>query len=75
MTFALLKGNWRKLKYLEMYNPTLINYAIASACILHNFIKEEDDDGDYNFDDYIFDEIQNDIDEDGIDNDENVRWF
>lgn len=41
--FALLKGKFRKLKYLEMYNLDLIIYTIAPACILHNFIKMEED--------------------------------
>lgn len=44
--FGLLKGKFRKLKYLEMNNLDLINYAIASACILHNFILMEE--GNYN---------------------------
>jgi len=65
--FGLLKGKFRKLKYLEMYNLFLINYAIASACILHNFIIMNE--GDNDDDDYIIDdEIQNE--ENNIENDE-----
>lgn len=55
--FALLKGKFRKLKYLEMYNLDLINYAIASACILHNLILTEEGD----CDDYL-DEIEDEND-------------
>ncbi|XP_071649930.1 putative nuclease HARBI1 [Temnothorax longispinosus] len=60
--FGLLKGKFRKLKYLEMYNLSLINYAIASACILDNFIimKEDDYDDDYVFDDDEIQEEEND---------------
>lgn len=57
-TFGLLKGKFRKLKYLEMYNMDLINYAIASACILHNFILIKEDDYD-DYDDYFEDEENN----------------
>lgn len=70
--FGLLKGKFRKLKYLEMYNLSLINYAIASACILHNFILMEegdDDDDNYIVDDEIQDE-ENDIEHIEIDGDD-----
>lgn len=66
--FGLLKGKFRKLKYLEMYNLSMINYAIASACILHNFIlmKEGDDYDEYFSDDEIQDE-ENDTTEPEVD--------
>lgn len=51
--FVLLKGKFRKLKYLEMYNMDLVNYAIASACILHNFLLIEEGDCDE------YDEVEN----------------
>ncbi|XP_066595829.1 putative nuclease HARBI1 [Prorops nasuta] len=61
-TFALLKGKFRKLKYLEMSNISLINYAIASACILHNFILMKE--GFADDDDYVIDEIEEEEQED-----------
>jgi len=68
-SFALLKGKFRKLKYLEMYNLDLINYAIASACILHNFILTEEGDCD-EYDEEIENE-ENDIP--NIEEDEEIR--
>jgi len=66
MTYALLKRKFRKLKYLEMYNLDLINYVIASACILYNFIIME-----VGNDDYFDDEIEEENEEiDQIENNE-----
>ncbi|XP_018374047.1 PREDICTED: putative nuclease HARBI1 isoform X3 [Trachymyrmex cornetzi] len=49
--FALLKGKFRKLKYLDISDFDLGNKMIAAACTLHNFIIDGDnlniDDEDY----------------------------
>lgn len=36
--FALLKGKWRRLKYLDMSDLDLLNKVIAAACVTHNLI-------------------------------------
>ncbi|XP_046391609.1 putative nuclease HARBI1 [Ischnura elegans] len=36
--FGLLKGKFRRLKYLDMSDELLINKTVAVCCILHNFI-------------------------------------
>lgn len=43
--FALLKGRFRRLKYLHMSCVDLIPYVILACCILHNICLEgcEDD--------------------------------
>ncbi|XP_018313213.1 putative nuclease HARBI1 isoform X2 [Mycetomoellerius zeteki] len=50
-SFALLKGKFRKLKYLDISDFDLGNKMIAAACTLHNFIIDGDnlniDDEDY----------------------------
>ena len=53
--FGLLKGRWRRLKFIEMENIDESPAVVAAACVLHNFcllIDEEnideffdDDDG------------------------------
>ncbi|KAJ8962283.1 hypothetical protein NQ318_018262 [Aromia moschata] len=40
--FALLKGKWRRLKYLDMSLQDKIPQTILAACILHNFILKHD---------------------------------
>lgn len=44
--FALLKGKWRRLKYLDMADMQLLNKVISSCCVLHNFILLHEDDED-----------------------------
>lgn len=39
--FGLLKGRFRRLKYLDMTRPDLIPLIIISACILHNLCQAE----------------------------------
>lgn len=36
--FGLLKGKFRRLKYLDIADPETANKIIAAACMLHNFI-------------------------------------
>ncbi|KAJ8975166.1 hypothetical protein NQ317_011995 [Molorchus minor] len=36
--FALLKGKWRRLKYIDMSLSEEIPNVILAACILHNFV-------------------------------------
>ena len=37
-SIGLLKGKFRRLKYLEMINVTEMSYMIFAACVLHNFV-------------------------------------
>lgn len=39
--FGILKGKFRKLKYLEVSDLELGNQIISACCILHNIIREE----------------------------------
>ena len=34
--FSLLKGRWRRLKYLDMTNIDRIPFVIIAFCVLHN---------------------------------------
>ena len=62
--FGLLKGRWRRLKYVEMENVEDVPSVVSAACVLHNFcliiddgtIEDffDDDDGDDNDDDDQF---------------------
>lgn len=36
--FALLKGKWRRLKYLDVKSVKIANCITAAACTLHNFL-------------------------------------
>ncbi|KAB0804394.1 hypothetical protein PPYR_01364 [Photinus pyralis] len=44
--FGLLKGKWRRLKYLDMSLADKLPQVILAACILHNFILIIDNDAD-----------------------------
>lgn len=35
--FGLLKGRWRRLKYVEMENVSEVPSVVSAACVLHNF--------------------------------------
>lgn len=64
--FALLKGKFRKLKYLDMSNHNRINETITAACVLHNFILENEDDAGYEFIEYLdLEEDENEIETSG----------
>ena len=41
--FALLKGRFRRLKYLEMLQTVYIPHVIIACCILHNICLLHDD--------------------------------
>ncbi|XP_018574759.1 protein ALP1-like [Anoplophora glabripennis] len=36
--FGLLKGKWRRLKYLEVNQPETASRIILACCVLHNFL-------------------------------------
>ncbi|XP_011858212.1 PREDICTED: putative nuclease HARBI1 [Vollenhovia emeryi] len=36
--YGLLKGKWRRLKYLDVQSTEMANHIIAAACTLHNFL-------------------------------------
>lgn len=40
--FALLKGKWRRLKYVDMTDLELLSKVIAATCVLHNLIIREE---------------------------------
>lgn len=40
--FGLLKGKFRRLKYLDMARVDMIPVMITAACVLHNFILQHD---------------------------------
>lgn len=58
--FALLKGRFRRLKYLHMSAADLIPYVILACCVLHNLCLEGYD----KVDDFI-EEERNQLDERG----------
>lgn len=47
-TFGLLKGKFRRLKYMDIVDFNLGKKTIAAACVLHNFIQDNIDYGDIN---------------------------
>ncbi len=40
--FGLLKGKWRRLKYLPMEDLKKVPVVITAACVLHNFLLREE---------------------------------
>ncbi|XP_018398955.1 PREDICTED: putative nuclease HARBI1 [Cyphomyrmex costatus] len=60
--FGLLKGKWRRLKFLDMSRIDLIPTVIVAACVLHNFVLNNEDfefeDGEYEQDE---DENENNL--------------
>lgn len=56
--FALLKGRFRRLKYMEVIRHDLAPYYILAACVLHNICLEV---GGEHIDQYI--NLNNDDDE------------
>lgn len=66
----MLKGKWRKLKYLDVTNLSIIPHILVAACVLHNYVVDVegdewyDDDFDNNSDDeFQFNENESDEDE------------
>lgn len=47
-TFGLLKGKFRRLKYMDITDFNLGTKMIAAACVLHNFIQDDIDYDDIN---------------------------
>ncbi|XP_043282199.1 protein ALP1-like [Venturia canescens] len=45
-SFALLKGRWRRLQYLDMNRDDLIPFTIIACCVLHNICLDGVDDVD-----------------------------
>lgn len=41
--FGLIKGRWRRLKYIDVGDPKRMAYIISAACVLHNFCYLQDD--------------------------------
>jgi len=42
-TFGILKGQFRKLKYVYMYNTEMIPLVVLACCILHNICIDNED--------------------------------
>ncbi|KAJ8938662.1 hypothetical protein NQ314_011401 [Rhamnusium bicolor] len=69
MEFGLLKGKWRRLKYLNMLLAEKVPHVISACCILHNFLlKNRDEDNNEmgpgeNDNQVENDDVANDIDE------------
>jgi len=54
--FGLLKGKWRRLKFIEMENIDECPAIVAAACVVHNFCLLTDEE---NIDEF-WDEFNND---------------
>lgn len=65
--FALLKGRFRRLKYLHMSCIDLIPYVILACCVLHNICLEGCDD---DIRDFIDEGLEQDCDNNNVDNEE-----
>ncbi|XP_046408526.1 protein ANTAGONIST OF LIKE HETEROCHROMATIN PROTEIN 1-like [Ischnura elegans] len=48
--FGLLKGRFRRLKYLEISNIQMMTKIVLSCCVLHNICLEEGEDEDFMID-------------------------
>ena len=44
--FGLLKGRFRRLKFLAMYRTDLVPTIVMACCVLHNIAQETQDDDD-----------------------------
>lgn len=42
-TFGLLKGKFRRLKYLDIHTPEIGNEIISASCTLHNFLIDRNE--------------------------------
>lgn len=72
--FGLLKGKFRRLKYLDISNFDLGQKMIAAACTLHNFMIEHNEIHEemIEIDDNINDDV-NVVEERNIENNDNVE--
>lgn len=60
--FGILKGRFRKLKYIYLYNTEMIPLIILACCVLHNICIDNEDepfdifepDNEYNDQNYPF---------------------
>jgi hypothetical protein len=71
IAFTFLKGKWRKLKFLDVTNLSLIPHILIAACVLHNYILNvegdewnEDFDFDIEGDKEMYDEFEEGRDDD-----------
>ncbi|XP_011859439.1 PREDICTED: putative nuclease HARBI1 [Vollenhovia emeryi] len=61
--FALLKGRWRRLKFLDMNRDDVIPFVILASCVLHNICL---DNGLEDYEDFIDEGPENNNDEDDV---------
>jgi len=68
--FALLKGRWRRLKFLDMKRDDMIPFVILACCVLHNICF---DNGLENYEDFIIEGHDDDDNDDDNNNDHFIR--
>ena len=66
--FALLKGKFRRLKYLDILDFELGNQVIAACCIVHNFIINRNEN-----EDEIDVEVDQDVQNEHLNDEENLN--
>ncbi|XP_071629513.1 uncharacterized protein [Temnothorax longispinosus] len=64
-SFSLLKGRWRRLKFLDMNSDDMIPFVILASCVLHNVCL---DNGLEEYEDFIIEGHDNGDDDDDDDN-------
>lgn len=65
--FALLKGRWRRLKFLDMNCDNMIPFVILASCVLHNICLDK---GVEDNEDFIIEGHDDDTDDDDDDDDD-----
>ena len=70
--FGLLKGRWRRLKYIEMENVQEVPSVISAACVLHNFCLIADEGS---IEEFLDVDNGDDDDEDDDDDDDDECHF
>ncbi|XP_071571317.1 putative nuclease HARBI1 [Temnothorax nylanderi] len=68
--FALLKGRFRRLKYLDMARIDLISATILACCVFHNICLQNTDD----IENYILEGRENDEARENLERNENERY-
>lgn len=68
---GLLKGKWRRLKFVDVTNIDLIPNIVASSCVLHNFVLDVE--GDVLEDDFYLSDEEEESDEDDFEDDHHMH--
>lgn len=72
-TFGLIKGRWRRLFYIDVFNVAKAVEIITAACILHNFCYRYKDGWDNDNDEFIRNETLTQDNGNGVDDSEEAR--